>query len=672
MCGISGIINIKGFELSHLKEMTDIIKHRGPDDEGFMALTTKDEAQLCFGGNSSPKSAFLSDFHYKPVNKIDKYKTMKAQLGFGHRRLAILDLSPAGHQPMCFGKGKYWIVLNGEIYNYLEIKDELITFGYEFVSNSDTEVVLAAYDKWGMECQNRFNGMWAFVIFDSENKEIFMSRDRFGIKPLYYWFSPEGNFCFASEIKQFTVLPNWVAKLNRQRAWDYLIYSFSDHTEETMFDGVNQLPGGYCFKAGIGSIIPDNKGKINIVKWYEVPKYSYHGTFDQAAQQFKELFRNAIDLHLRADVPVGSALSGGLDSSAIVCEVNNILRELKVENLQKTFSSCSIDKRFDEKKWMDIVIKQTSVDAHFIYPKLEDVFNKTSELIWYHDEPYQSQSPFLGFHVFELAKTNNVKVLLNGQGADEYLGGYGQLTSVRFTNMFKKIEWVKLVREIHNSKNFTKYTYLFVLNSTISNILPRSIKNFLKKHLKIGLHQEIKNIINNNILGARDIAPYGHISANFKTIPEVIKYLTFYSTLPKYLKWEDRNSMAHSVEARVPFLDYRLFEFVINLPASYIDYQGETKRILRQGLKDILPEEIKNRKDKKGFITPEEMWVKEDDPILFRNKIKEAISISEGIIKPESLVYFDQIATGKRPFDYTYWRLILFGEWVKKFNVKLN
>lgn len=668
MCGISGIINLKGFESQNIKKINDLISHRGPDDEGYILFDDKYHLPVCLGGKSTPKDVFSADIQYKPIKEIEDYKIQNTKIAFGHRRLSILDLSSAGHQPMSYAKGRFWTVFNGEIYNYLEIKKELLELGYSFISDSDTEVIIAAYQQWGAECQHKFNGMWAFVIYDCQNAEIFMSRDRFGIKPLYYWFAPDGSFCFASEIKQFTVFPGWEARLNPQRAYDYLIYSYTDHTEETMFAGVNQIPGGHYYKARTEDIKASDDTKIITVKWYQLTQKSFNGTFEQAATKFEELFRSSVDLHLRADVPVGSALSGGLDSSAIVCEVNNILKKKGAVHFQKTFSSCSLDERYDEKRWMDIVVKHTNVDAHFVYPRLEDVFEITPNLTWYHDEPYQSQSAFLSYHVFELAKLNKVKVLLNGQGADEYLGGYGQFAIPRYANMFRKIHWANMIREIENSREYKPVNYPNILRSILSILTP----SFIKKPLtsKFGHYNKIKSLIDNKCLGALSLNPFDTIPMNCGTIHEISKQMIFFNTLPKYLKWEDRNSMANSVEARVPFLDYRLVEFTYNLPDNYLDYGGQTKRVLREGLKDILPEKIRSRKDKKGFITPEERWVKEDDPELFRLKLKEAIEISNGIIKPNALLYFDKVVAGKVPFDYTYWRLIQFAEWMQLFDIK--
>jgi asparagine synthase (glutamine-hydrolysing) len=569
---------------------------------------------------------------------------------------------------MSYREGRYWITFNGEVYNYKELRSELLSKGYNFHSESDTEVILAAYVEWGNRCLEHFRGMWSFAIYDRETKEIFLSRDRFGIKPLYYWFSPSGFLAFGSEIKQFTTLPGWQAKINPQRAYDYLVYSVTDHTDETMFAGVFQIPGGHYFKSKIDDVKPQSDGRIPLTRWYDLEYKKYDGTFAAAASNFNRLFKVAVDLHLRSDVPVGSALSGGLDSSAIVCEVNNILKGQGAEGLQQTFSSCATDERYTEKQWVDIVVEQTKVDAHYVYPKQEDVFSSMSYLTWLHDEPYQSQSAFLGYNVFKLAAQKGVKVLLNGQGADEYLGGYGQFTNARYKNFFTSLNWWGLQKDIKLSRSYKTVSYTSVLKNLFYGFAPSGLRKRLAD--KLGYYQQIKTLVNNEALKAASHHPFDSIPVTLDSVPEVSKHFTFYSTLPKYLKWEDRNSMGSSVEARVPFLDHKLVEFAFSLPDDFLESGGETKRILREGLKDILPAKIKDRKDKKGFITPEERWVKEDNPSLFREKIKDSIANSGGIISPRALNYFDDMVEGKIPFDYTYWRVIQFGEWIKVFNVQ--
>jgi asparagine synthase (glutamine-hydrolysing) len=670
MCGISGIIAGKGnlFRNSAIADMNDLIYHRGPDDEGFLFVSGSNEC-ITAGGMSTPNDVWDTRTGYHPEVEISKIKDQTSQLALGHRRLSILDLSPSGHQPMSYMEGKYWIVFNGEIYNYQDINRELVNLGYKFRTRSDTETLLAAYAEWGEACLSKMAGMWAFVIFDRAKNEIFMARDRYGIKPLYYYFTSDGNLCFSSEIKQFTSLEGWQPKMNQQRVYDQLIYTYTDHTDETMFNGVFQLPSGCFYRSSTHNIKPSASGKLEYKRWYTVKYDPFKGSFSEAAETFRNLFERSVKEHLHADVPVGTALSGGLDSSSIVCEVNRILQSIGAEELQKTFSSCAHDERFSEKKWMDIIIAHTKVNASFIYPGFNELFSTTRDLIWFHDEPYQSQSAYLAFNVFRLARANGVIVLLNGQGADEYLGGYGQFTVPRYASMLKQLKFRALLSDMKESRRVNNMPYSTILKNVAGHLIPDLMKRSLSQ-ISSG-SDYVKNIIDVKKLNPDAVHPHDAIPVVYRTVPEVSEHLTFYSTLPKYLRWEDRNSMAHSVEARVPFLDHRLVEFAYNLPDDYLEKDGVAKRVMREAMSGLLPEPVKNRRDKMGFATPEEIWVKKEAPHLFREKIAEAVGITGGLIKPEALNYFDKVVNGSLPFDYTYWRLILFSEWVRRFEIKL-
>ena len=342
---------------------------------------------------------------------------------------------------------------------------------------------------------------------------------------------------------------------------------------------------------------------------------------------------------------------------------------MEKQNCKKHFLLAALDERYDESYWMNIVIKHTKVQAYFIYPTLTEVADLTSEIIWHQDEPYQSQSAFLAYNVFRLARENGVKVLLNGQGADEYLGGYGQFTMARYASMLKHLRILHLILDIKNRQKINRIPFLFLLQGIGYHLLPLSMRTGIA-HITSSSDQ-IKKIIDIEKLKIKPSHPYTRIPVNYLTIPEISEHLTFYSTLPKYLRWEDRNSMAHSVEARVPFLDHRLVEFAYNLPDDFIDRDGITKKVMREAMNGLLPEKIKNRKDKKGFVTPEESWVRKENPALFRSKISEAIELTNGIIKPGALKYFDRIVSGEVPFNYTYWRIIQFNEWIRKFQVKI-
>ena len=662
MCGISGVIHVSSVNIDSLIKMNQIIKHRGPDDEGFVLFN--DNKVVAFGGEDTAKDSWSDNELYSPKSSI-KSSTFQAKVGFGHRRLAILDLSPKGHQPMCTKDERYWITFNGEVYNYIEIREELIRLGYTFNTDTDTEVILASYKEWGVACQHRFNGMWAFAIYDRKDKTIFFSRDRFGIKPLYYWFSPEGDFYFASEIKQFTVLPSWKSVLNKEMALDYLYYALTDHTEETLFRGVYSIPPSHFIYEKIEHV-KFNKSKLKTVQWYTLKSENTKLTFDEAKSQFLEKFKDSIRLHLRADVSIGSALSGGLDSSSIVSYINMLLREANKTELQKTFSSCSEDPRFDERIWMEEVVKETQVDGHYFYPKGEDVFKITEKLIWHMDEPYQSQSAFLGYHVFEEARKNKVIVLLNGQGADEYLSGYFNYRLLRHKKLVKKLKLFKLYKELGTISGVLKTIGIATYDG-----LPKDLKYALSFRNKKS--RFYSKIINLRILNTKRVHPYKRLKYNNQSHKSVSSHQLFKEPLQKYLRWEDRNSMAHSVESRIPFLDYRLVEFVHTLPLDYLDAPNYSKKILVEALKGILPEKVRNRKDKKGFITPEQRWFMDDFSKDFLDLFDENIKYAKGIINvEEAKKYLINMQKGIIPFDYSYWHIILFCIWMKTFNVELD
>jgi asparagine synthase (glutamine-hydrolysing) len=293
----------------------------------------------------------------------------------------------------------------------------------------------------------------------------------------------------------------------------------------------------------------------------------------------------------------------------------------------------------------------------------------TEDVIWHQDEPYQSQSAFLGYNVFKLANNHGVKVLLNGQGADEYLGGYGQFAMARYANMTKNLRISAMLQDFKKMQQINYVSYSKLISGIVFHLLPSFVNRSIKKIITNS--DTISKIIDNNKLGTKPSHPYDIIPVGYRTVPEISEHQTFFSSLPKYLHWEDRNSMAHSVEARVPFLDHRLVEFSYNLPDDFLRKDGVTKRVMRAALSDLLPTRIRKRKDKMGFITPEERWVKKENTAYFREKISEAIIVTNGIIKPQALSYFDNVVSGKEPFDYTYWRIILFSEWILKFNVHI-
>lgn len=665
MCGIGGAFNKNGFKFSNLLRMSSLIDHRGPDGAGFFYFDksrTLNEDYSTDGTNS---------IQNKLRNWEDTYKEMNVYLGFIHRRLSILDLSENGRQPFSDKGKRYWITYNGEIYNYLEIRQELISKGIQFYTDTDTEVLLNSLIYWGKACLDRFIGMWAFAFFDSQTGDILLCRDRYGIKPLYYWISDDSTFYFGSEIKQFTAVDNWTAILNREKAADYLLFSgLTDHTSETLFKDVYNLSPGSFLEINIFYDKSDQEYCDRVVKWYKPTIVSFTGGFKEAVETFKDKLIDSVRLHLRADVKVGSALSGGLDSSSIVSIINRILRETDNEVLQNTFSSVHEDEKYSEKKWIDEVVNSMNIDAHYVYPSPDHMLYNLEHLVWTMDEPYHSQSAYLGYEVFKKARKENTIVLLNGQGADEYLSGYGAFRILRQSKIGIKRLFFE-VKLTSASNNF------FAILSEVLKIKCKGlylqssyrIKNLLFKFR--GSILRLKQVINFDILEVDAKYPFSSESVQFKSHIDISLFQLFSDALPRYLRWEDRNSMANSVEARVPFLDHRLVEFCHSLPITFLDSPEISKLMLFESMKGVLPESVRNRKDKKGFLTPEERWLKQDFTESFKKLMKESIDHSNGIINESAINYLNEMANGKLPFDFSYWRLIIFGIWMKVFKVKL-
>lgn len=618
MCGIAAIISTNQNLQNDIQKMIDIIHYRGPDDEGQVLLNFKNAMTVALG----------------------------------HRRLSILDLNPTGHQPFSNSTKTLWMTYNGEVYNYIEIREELKSLGYTFTSQTDTEVILKAYEEWGTEALHKFNGMFAFVIADLKKNLIFAARDRFGVKPLYYWISPDGSIAFASEIKQFSVLPHWQAKLHHQMAYDFLNWGHIDHTRETLFKDVLQVQGGEFLLFS-----PDNP-VLTPQRWYNPTIVPFTGNFVQACDRFKEILSDSIRLRMRADVEVGSCLSGGMDSSSIV-SLSSKLLPAGVQ--KKTFTACSAWKKYDERSYVEAIIDKSGARAHYIYPSMEDLRNHAKKIIWHQESPYSSTSIFAQWMVFQKAGEHKMKVMLDGQGADESLGGYSNFFSCRFQELFRSGQWLKLYNEIKISrKALNTHPVKFLLHPLVPSFIRQSLRR------KLSMPSTEPSWINFNVLQANDIPPFESQEYSFLSQSQL---LLTQSSLPMLLHWEDRNSMAHSIESRTPFLDYRLVEFNLGLPAEYKLSDGWTKKVLRESMRGVLPECVRTRRDKMAFVTPEELWMK-NSPDFFRGELRRAIEVSQGIINPSALEMFDEMVKGKRPFSFLLWRMISFGQWMEIFTIR--
>jgi asparagine synthase (glutamine-hydrolysing) len=635
MCGIAGIVNLDGskVDLRLLERMNKSIAHRGPDDEGFLAA--KGSSVHTLSGDDTIRE--IKDPH------IAKSK-FEGSVGLAHRRLSIIDLSPKGHQPMTEKTGKLWIVFNGEIYNYIEIRGELEKKGYKFLSGSDTEVILNAYAEWGAKCLDRFNGMFAFAIYDSKKHQIFCARDRFGVKPFYYYF--DGNrFVFASEIKAILCDDTIERRINEGAMYFYIAHGSVDIDEDTFFEGIKKL-GHSCYL-----LIDLDKKTLKKHAWWDLTKTKMPA---DAVCEFRSLLHDSVRLRLRSDVPVGSCLSGGLDSSYIVCEMADMLGE-KRKNVNTFSAVYGAGRHGDESGYIDEVIRKTDVVKHVTLPTADQLMHEMEELIWHQEEPFGSTSIFAQWKVMQLARKNRVKVLLDGQGADEQLAGYHSYFGAYFSTLFKKrqfgrlakefLAYVKLHRNIKNSLSFFGY-YLAskkLRKQAVMMRVPFS-REFLKK-----FPEKIPHATGNDF-------------------NEILKHNTM-NLLQQLLRYEDKNSMAFSIETRVPYLDYRLAQLIYTLPEEWKIRRGVTKYVMREAGKGILPENIRLRRSKIGFETPEDEWFRGEMKGFLR-KIVESREFSS---RPywdakEVRKYLDGYLARKRGYDgRTLWRPICTEMWIRAF-----
>jgi asparagine synthase (glutamine-hydrolysing) len=658
MCGISAIISFEESDIaSNIFNMTRLISHRGPDDEGYAIFGGNPSDIKVYGGDDTPQSVYGAGLNYTPTQGHPV--EMHGKLTLGHRRLSIIDLSAKGHQPMSYKNGRYWIVYNGEIYNYIEIRAELVNKGHCFVSGTDTEVILAAYDEWGEGCLDRFNGMWAFVIYDTMGNKVFAARDRFGVKPLFYWKIP-GLDCFAiaSEIKQFTVFNEWKPKINEPRLYDFLSMGIRNHHSETTFRDVFELRGGE-------KLLFDFKGKKHeILVWYmlEDKLSDLNIDFDTASRQFRDLFTDSVRLRLRSDVKVGSCLSGGLDSSSIVCTANFLLREKNSETFQETVSSCFKDKKYDEEEYFSEVLKKYNIINHKVYPDSQELFDKLDKLTWYHDEPIPTTGMFAQWKVFEEAKKHNIPVMLDGQGGDELLAGYHLYYDAYFWELLSGFKMKTLFQEMSSYRDMHKYGRVdcgkFIAKMLLGKRAQDLLKTISKRNQSGWFNWKCeKNRIDYLRNSIKDMS-ISHLKS---------------TSIPRLLHFEDRNSMAHSVESRVPFLDYRLVEFSLSLPSSFKINRGSTKYILRKSMRGLVPDRILNRYDKMGFVTSESDWIKNNSQ-MFRDVLLKSADLFSNFIDGKQIIkrwdkdiLKDNIGVGS-----FYWRLVSAGIWFKKFRVSLN
>ncbi|UYO48383.1 asparagine synthase (glutamine-hydrolyzing) [Rhodopseudomonas palustris] len=568
-------------------------------------------------------------------------------------------------------RGRYWMVYNGEIYNYRELREELIALGHTFESNSDSEVALAAYSEWGVDCLSRFNGMWSIVILDTETGRLFLARDRFGVKPLYYW-QTGARLAFASEIKSFSVFGDWAPVANVPRVLDFLIWSVTDHTAETMFRDVFQLRGGHYATLDVSRLIAGaadaSIGNLEIVRWY-VPEPRDEISGRAAEEALRAALEDSVRLRLRADVPVGSCLSGGLDSSAIVAVMSDQLHASTPTAQVNTFSARSTDKEFDEGEYAQLVVTSARTSKHETTPTAARLFEEVSALVWHQDEPFASTSIFAQWCVFALAREQGVTVMLDGQGADEILGGYRGFFGAHLAGLLRAGRLAAWAREVEALRTVVGFSYARSIGYTIAYAFP-ALK-FVLGRLDGRAYGDL-TWINPALRTTARTDPHAELGSNTSSVRAMSTALLSATNLPMLLRWEDRNSMAFSVEARLPFLDYRLVETTLGINDADKVGKGVTKAVLRKAMKGTVPDPILDRRDKMGFVTAEAKWILGDCRDQYRSMLRQAIAAVPQILNDRLLDQFDEVIRGERTFDHRYWRAISLGQWVQAFGVAVN
>ena len=617
MCGISGIYHFERqgkLDTGLLREMNRRIRHRGPDDEGFLLIDTAGGKATAYAGAESQAAVKAK---YAPFEQAEN-----ADLGFGFRRLAILELSEAGHQPMSDPELGLHIIFNGEIYNHIELRAELSAAGYEFRGHSDTEVILKAYHHWGADAIPRFNGMWAIAIWDDREKTLFCSRDRYGIKPLYYCLN-QGVLYFGSEIKQLLAAPIDRA-LNEAMIWRSMkINSLLVYDDQTFWKQIKTLIPGHNL------IVRD--GKLETKQYYSLDINSFESSqlsLPEAIEEYRELFLDSLHLQMRSDVEVGASLSGGMDSSAIVCGAH----AWSGRSIQTFSSYYEDDPAMDERKWIKLIVEQSQSRAHYISPHASDAAAWFEDVTWFNDIP--TRAGFTSqWAVCHLAQQKGIKVLLSGQGSDELFAGYKHSAYRYFADLARSGKLGKLSSELkaYLSGKSVSAAVSGIGKTLLSSILPES------KLYELEFHHYRFEPFNKGFTASALQTAGEPILARIKDIDASrlsnFLYNMLHSTsIQTLLHLEDRMSGSASLESRVPFLDHRLVDFAFRLPSEYKIKAPLHKYLHREAMKDVVPRQIYERKDKGIFSSPfYNLWMRGEMKGYFEGILQSSSFRKRGI-----------------------------------------
>jgi asparagine synthase (glutamine-hydrolysing) len=639
MCGLFGTVGAPPGLLDAVRvgQLFSLLHHRGPDDRGWLTL---DRGEVRTG--SEPED-------------------LAGDAVLLHTRLSILDLSSAGHQPMSTPDGRFHLSFNGEIYNYVELRDELERLGRTFASGTDTEVLLAAYAEWGAAAFERLVGMFAVTLVDSERRVLVLARDHFGIKPLYYAPLDEG-LAFASEIPPLLGLPGVSRRANPQRVFDYLRFGRSDHGAETMFAGIRQVEPGHYVEVPL-----EAPHHLDDTEYWRLEPEPLDGlSLDEAAARLQELFLDSVRIHLRSDVPVGAAFSGGVDSSANVAA----MRRLSGPGLDlHTFSYIADDPVLNEERWVRLVARQTGATVHTVETSPQELVADLDRLIEIQAEPFGGTSIYAQYRVFRLAREAGIKVMLDGQGADELFAGYRYYLAYRVAGLLARGRLVAAGRLLAATSSLPGASPGGVLARAAGHALPDGAQAGARRLTR---HRLVPNWLDEQWLREHDVALTDAGRTSRGSLREY-RLDTVRTGLRELLRYEDRNSMASSIESRVPFLTPALAEFAAGLPDDYlIAPDGTGKLVLRRSLRGLVPDPILDRRDKIGFATPEESWLRTLAPWVEEVFASNSGRTSRILRLPVVRERWQETSAGTRPFEPVAWRWLNLIRWADRLDVQLD
>ncbi|MBO6566122.1 MAG: asparagine synthase (glutamine-hydrolyzing) [Pseudomonadales bacterium] len=634
MCGIVGSLNWEKKPSSAVfVEACALLKHRGPSSQGFFSWDGQRKL-LCEREGRLVSAPFL----------------------LGHTRLSILDVSSSGAQPM--EHENVVISYNGEVYNYLELRQELISLGVVFTGNSDTEVVLKAYCTWGKSAFKKFVGMFAICIADFRREVLLLVRDRYGIKPLFYSCEDRG-LCFASEVGPLNVIQSCRRVVDPEGVYHYLRFGLSDQGIGTLRDSVMQLEPGTVMTVDIRQ-----PGKRSVESF--VPPVDRFKTsdlsYDEAVVILREKFLNSVQLHLRSDVPIGVALSGGIDSSAIV----GAMRDVSVLGSEiHSFSFVSVGSRVSEHDWARQVVRHCETISHEIDGSGIELREQLPALIRSQGEPFTSASVFAQRLVFKEASTCGIKVVLDGQGADEILAGYYPFIGARMSSLIYDGNYLEALRLLDSASKLPGGSRQIFLSQLLSYFLPGGMQHVLRKNSKYAF---MPATFNKNWFAEKGVkvSKPKDLKGEQKLRQALIDNLER-TSLPRYLRYADRNSMASSVESRVPFLDQDLVEFCLSLPEAYLlDRDARTKAVFRDAVKGLVPEVVRTRRDKVGFTTPESDYMRNESDFvseLFSSEVTDRIPCLDWQQLRDD---WNRFLSGRNGYSPIYWRALTLLEWFRQ------